>query len=736
MKRTSHLLALLVPFAVGALGAQVGAAAAGAAPVRQFLVQSAEGFGKGTLTGVRTDALGALELGARLERVAELEPPYVLAAARADGGWVVGTGNEGRVLRVADDGRVEELFATPEPEVFAVAVAADGTVFAASSPNGKVYRFRDGVAAPWYEPGELYVWALAFDRGGALLVATGTRGRLFRVAADGRGELLGELPDTHARALLPLADGRLLVGTAGRGLLVERGLKGELRTLLEPPQPEVAALAEGPDGIYLAAVASEASWAEPGARAAASAPAAPGAAPSSGEPQPVVTVTGEGEGAGTPSAPAATPRGPGKGPRSELWRLDRSGRRERLDELAEETVYGLLWHAGRLWVATGVEGRLYSLAGGRLQLERDLEERQLVGFAPGSPPALVATNGGALYRLAGGREAEGTYESPALDAGALARFGELRWRGIVPRGAALRWAVRSGATAEPDGTWSPWSEPEAGELLGLAAVPLARYLQFRAELAGGDVGSPRIVSVEISYRQENLRPRIERFEVLDPGQVLVPQGFNPAEQIFEPANPARGGVFTTLRRTDARPDGRLKQLWKIGYRTLRWKVEDPNGDPLRYDLDFRVGADGDWLPMARELEDDYHSFDAQALPDGLCWFRLRASDGRANPGEEALVAERVSEPVTIDHSPPALLRATREAGGWLVEVADAASPLRGAEASVDGGPWQPVAAVDGLLDGRAERLRVEVPEGARLVLLRVSDAAFNQVSFQLAEEVR
>jgi len=731
IERTSRRLALLVPCVFAVL-----AGAAGAAPVRQFLVHSAEGFGKGTLGGVRTDALGALELGARLERVATLEPPYVLAAARVEGGWVVGTGNEGRVLRVDDDGSVAELFATAEPEVFAVAVAADGTIYAASSPNGKVYRFRDGAVETWYEPGELYVWALAFDRSGALLVATGTRGRLFRVTAEGRGELLAELPDTHARALLPLADGRLLVGTAGRGLLVERGAKGELRTLLEPPQPEVAALAEGPDGIYLAAVASEASWAEPGARAAAPAAGAPGAATPSGEPQPVVTVTSEGDAAGTPSPPAATPRGPGKGPRSELWRLDRTGRSERLDELAEETVFGLLWHAGRLWVATGVEGRLYSLEGGRLQLERDVDERQLVGFAPGSPPALLATNGGALFRLSAGREAKGTYESPALDAGAIARFGELRWRGSVPRGAALRWSVRSGSTAEPDETWSPWSEPQAGEVLGLAAVPLGRYLQFRAELAGAGGGSPRVVSVEIAYRQENLRPRIERFEVLDPGQVLVPQGFNPAEQIFEPANPSRGGIFTTLRRTDARPDGRLKQLWKIGYRTLRWKVEDPNGDPLRYDLDFRVDAGGEWMPMARDLEEDYHSFDAQALPDGLCWFRLRASDGRANPGEEALVAERVSEPVTVDHTPPVLVRAEADAGGWRVEVADAASPLRAAEASVDGGPWQPVAASDGLLDGRAERFRVEVPEGARLVLLRVSDAAFNQVSFQLAEEAR
>lgn len=719
----------------GALCLVLAATAAAAGPVRQFQVQGAEGFGRGTLEAVRTDALGALELGARLERVAALDPPYLLAAARTRDGWVVGTGNEGKVLRVTDAGEVTELFTTAEPEVFAVAAGEDGTIYAASSPNGKVYRFRQGKAESWFDPGELYVWALAFDRTGGLLVATGTRGRLYRVGADGRGELLAEVADTHVRSLLPLPDGRLLLGTAGRGLLVERDGRGRLRTLLEAVQPEVAALAAGADGIYLATVASEASWAEPGARAQAPA----GAGSPGGEPQATVTVTGEGETPPPAAGPAATPapRGPGKGPRSELWRLDAQGRLERLDELVEETVYALLWHRDRLWVATGIEGRLYSLGPeGRLALESDLDERQLVGFAAGEPPVLLATNGGALYRLGTGRAREGRYDSPVLDAGSLARFGELRWRGSIPKGTSLRWAVRSGGSAEPDESWSEWSEPAAGEVIGLAAVPLARYLQFRAELTGREERSPRLVAVEISYRQENLRPRIERFEVLDPGQVLVPQTFNPAEQIYEPANPARGGVFTTLRRSDGRGDGRLKQLWKLGYRTLRWKAEDPNGDALRSALEFRCRETGDWLPMARDLEEEWYSFDAQALPDGLCWFRLRVDDGRDRPGETPLVAERVSEPVVVDHTPPALVSARREGTRWVVEVADALNPLRTAEVSIDGGAWRPAVVADGLLDGRSERLHVEVPPGAQLVLLRVADAAFNQISFQLTEEAR
>ena len=58
--------------------------------------------------------------------------------------------------------------------------------------------------------------------------------------------------------------------------------------------------------------------------------------------------------------------------------------------------------------------------------------------------------------------------------------------------------------------------------------------------------------------------------------------------------------------------------------------------------------------------------------------------------------------------------------------------MRRAAVSVDAGEWRPVRAADGLLDGRRETLRVEVPEGTRLLLLRVLDAAFNVVTFDLS----
>jgi hypothetical protein len=84
------------------------------------------------------------------------------------------------------------------------------------------------------------------------------------------------------------------------------------------------------------------------------------------------------------------------------------------------------------------------------------------------------------------------------------------------------------------------------------------------------------------------------------------------------------------------------------------------------------------------------------------------------------------------HTAPRLVGDRRRVDGRLeVEVMDALSPLRQAVFSADAGEWRPATAADGLLDGRRERLTVDLPQGARMLLLRVTDAAFNVVTFDL-----
>ena len=135
--------------------------------------------------------------------------------------------------------------------------------------------------------------------------------------------------------------------------------------------------------------------------------------------------------------------------------------------------------------------------------------------------------------------------------------------------------------------------------------------------------------------------------------------------------------------------------------------------------------------MAKDIDKTYYSFDATVLPDGAYRFRLTAEDGKQRSGSEALSAEKLSESVVIDNSPPVARSVTRRGSTFTVELTDALSPIRTAALSVDAAEWRPATAADGLLDGRRETLRIEAPAGARLLLLRVSDAAHNVITFDL-----
>lgn len=714
------------------LSAVLLAAPLAAAEVGLFRLDTREEIAAGETDGTAIGPLGQIELGYALDPLATFEEPFLLsAAAIPGGGLLVGTGNQGRVFRVDLAGAATLLGEAPEGQVFSVFARKDGTLLAAGSPQGKVYRLSEKGAELVFDATATYVWAMAEDADGRLLVATGLPGRIYRVDRKGRGEVIYEGSEPHVRSLLVLPGGDLVFGSAGQGLLRRRSESGgrpKVETLYDAAEPEVAALTAAPDGrVFAALLASEASQVDLAAGdAAAEAKAAAGEA----------AVTGS-------RAAKAT------GPRSVVVEI-RGRQVKRLFELQDETLHTLLFAHGKLWAGTGQEGRLYRYEDGPesvLVHEATLEQKQIVALLPqGAGLALATTDAAALLRMPGERRREGFYTSKPLDARDVAAFGLLRTEGRQPAGSAVSFEARSGATEEPDPTWTGWQNlpAAAGDpgSFSLAGISPARYLQFRAKLSRGERGGApgetvRLDAIEISYRQENRAPRIDKLEVLAPGEILVPIGFNPSTTTFEPWSPNREGIFTSIKPEQEKGEGRYKSLYKKGYRTLRWTVADGNADPLRYTLEVQPEGGGDegWLQMVDKLDDDHFSFDSTVLPDGRYRFRLRVSDSLERASGSGLEAVRVSEAVQIDHSSPKVasrraLGAGAAAGSRRVEVVlEDASPLREAVLSVDAGEWQRLEAADGLLDGRRETLVLELPEGARFVVVRVTDAAFNVLTF-------
>src|SRR5687768_17567393 len=127
-------------------------------------------FLRGEVDQLSIDEHGRLRLGPELARVHDAGTPYVWAAvAAADGTLFLGTGNDGKVLKVEPSGRSSVFYDSAEMEVHALAAAPNGGLYAATSPDGRIYRLdAKGEATPFFDPDDKYIWSLAVDRDGSL----------------------------------------------------------------------------------------------------------------------------------------------------------------------------------------------------------------------------------------------------------------------------------------------------------------------------------------------------------------------------------------------------------------------------------------------------------------------------------------------------------------------------------------------------------------------------------------
>ncbi len=161
--------------------------------------------------------------------------------------------------------------------------------------------------------------------------------------------------------------------------------------------------------------------------------------------------------------------------------------------------------------------------------------------------------------------------------------------------------------------------------------------------------------MDFSYAERNARPVLENVTVLDPGAVIPRPGSSGAN-VLSVTNPDENGIYAGLEpsREPAGGEPGARRLYRKGFRTISWRGIDPNGDPLRYDVDARREGTDLWFLIRKEVEEPFCSFDTTALPDGRYRFRVTASDHLANPEPEALTATEETPIVVIDNTPPAM----------------------------------------------------------------------------------
>lgn len=619
-----------------------------------------------------------------------------------------------------------------------------GVLYAATSPDGKVYRIEKGHATEFFAPQAKYIWSLAFGPDGALYVGAGNPANIYRVDKSGKGETYYETGQSHVTALAFDTKGNVLAGTEPNGIIYRISAKDKAFVLYNASIPEIRSLVPMPNGtIYAAALG--------GSVANRTAPLTTTLASSSNvvvtAPTTSITVTDSADSqadtdikpkAATPVASAASAvqqtataspltEIPGVD-KSAIYRINADGTVETLWTSKDENVYSLAAEPnGSLYFATDGQGRLYKLGSDRkatLMVEtNEGEATRLLS----SPAGLIAATGdiGKLFRLDNGAGSTGSYESPVHDCGSIARWGRITWRSS---GGTVEVSTRSGNSARPDKTWSDWSAPLADPQNALIPSPNARFIQWRASLNGP---AAAIENVSVAYLPQNNPPIVRSINV-----TMQPNGSAALKTTATSTSTAAAySITVTDTGETSTPAGTPTQTLSHGSGSqiqVTWQADDPDGDRLLYSLYFRGEGETQWKLLRANIAENTMLLDGDVLADGRYYFRVIASDLPSNAANVARTDELVSAPVLIDNTPPVVTLSAPRRNDAHVEVdataADQTSSLRRCEYSLDAGAWTPLEAADGVTDSPREQYHIAIDHlrpGEHLLVVRAYDAANN-----------
>lgn len=691
-------------------------------------------FVKGAFDGVSLGRDGRLSVAPALNALFTSGQQAIWTLATApDGATYAATGHRGRVFRVEPSGVSRLIWTADRPEVFALAVDGRGVLYAGTSPNGKIWRIENGQATEYFDPQAKYIWALTVASDGALYAGTGDEGRIFRITGPAQGEEYYATGQANVTGLMLDSAGALLAGTEPNGILYRVTARNQAFALYDSSLPEIRAIAPGPNGsVYAAGLggalarkiqAVQQNQGQPEATPTFSTsitvtaqagneikPTSPGAKSPAVSAQPATTATAT-EVAGVE--------------RSAIYRINSDNTVDTLWSSKEENVYDILVRPdGDLQFGTDVNGRVYRLTPDRrLTLVAQTNEQEVTRLVASANTTLVATaNSGKIYQLesAGAR---GSWESPVFDASSVARWGRLRWNSSGTT--AIR--ARSGNSLRPDNTWSPWSELLNDSKGAQIPSPNARFLQIKAELTGPSAAIEGIVA---AYLPQNNPPLIRSITVLT--QPSAATGKAAGNSTSSAANSPYS--ITVTDTGDAAPVASTgtptQTLSRSGLQQLMisWQADDPDGDRLVYDLEYRGEGESVWKPLRKLLHENSWTMEGDSLADGRYFFRVTASDREVNPAPAAREMELVSSPVLIDNTPPVVRVLSSSRTEVVFDATDSVSPIRHAEWSLDAGPWTPLAPVDGVLDSPVEQFRLHLEgltPGEHVVLLRAADAGGN-----------
>jgi hypothetical protein len=350
-----------------------------------------------------------------------------------------------------------------------------------------------------------------------------------------------------------------------------------------------------------------------------------------------------------------------------------------------------------LLVGAGNKAQLYSI-NPQTEIEtliyEDRTASQITDIIGAGPDIYFCTaNPAKLILLKSKYAAKGSFESGLINAGQPAQWGKLQLEADIPDKTKVLLSARSANVEDiNDPTFSPWTEPVKITTPVDLTVPLGRFCQYKLILEGNAELTPVIREVAAAYVIPNLAPKVTE---------------------------------VTIGKTDKKANpGILK---------VDFKAEDENGDQLIYKIDFRKTGRSGWIKLKDELDKPTFDWDSRTTEDGIYELRITASDELSNDQSTKLTGSRVSEPLTVDNTAPAIEKHALQVSDAKtilhLKIKDQYSVIESLSYTVDSNEkWISALPEDKIFDTTEEDFTITVADlkpGQHVLALKISDVEGN-----------